>query len=90
MSSSFKNKIDIHLILQLSRCLSATFVCKHNTFSMYDFMFMLHNSNSNKVKSLNLKTCKSINLQTTGYPYSYGQSLKKDEILDLATTYLMI
>ena len=46
---------------------------------MYDFMFMLHNKNSNKVKSLNLKTCKSINLQTTGYPYLYGQSLKKDE-----------
>ena len=41
------------------------YIIKHHIFSTYDFMFMQHNSHSDRVKSLNLKTCKSINLQTT-------------------------
>ena len=50
--------------LQLSVCLSATNMTKHNMFSMWDYMFMQHNDHFNKGVSLNLKTGKSMNLQT--------------------------
>ena len=33
----FRKKLDIQLILQLSRCLSVTNISKHNMFSMCDF-----------------------------------------------------
>ena len=72
---------DIQMILQLSECLSATNICEQNTTPMCDFMFMQHNSHSDKniLKSKDLKVYNFI-----GYPYLYGQSLKKkDEILDL-------
>ena len=51
-------------ILQLSECLSATNIYGQNTFLTCDFIFMQHNSHSDKFKSLNLRTCKSINLQS--------------------------
>ena len=58
MSVFFCEKIkDIQMILQLSKCLSATNICGQNMFLMCDFI-------SDRVKSLILKTCKSINLQT--------------------------
>ena len=60
MSSSFSQKLDIQMILQLCGCLSATNICKHHTFST----FMQHNNHKRQdtCMSLNLKTCKSINL----------------------------
>ena len=51
------------MILQLFGWLSATNICGQNTFLTCDFIFMQHNSHSDRVKSLSLKTCKSINLQ---------------------------
>ena len=62
------------MILQLSECLSTTSVCEQNTFPMCDFMFMQHNSHSEKVSLFKFK-----NLQVhkfTDYPYLYGESLK--------------
>ena len=52
-------KAGIQMILQLSKCLSATNICEQNTIPMCDFMFMQHKTYSDKVS-----TCKSINLQT--------------------------
>ena len=40
---------DIQMILQLSECLSAANICEQNMFPMCDFMFMQHNSHSDKV-----------------------------------------
>ena len=44
------------MILQLSEYLSAINICGQNMFLMCDFIFMQHNSHSDRVKSLNLKT----------------------------------
>ena len=40
---------DIQKILQHSECLSATNICEQNMFPTCDFMFMQHNSHSDKV-----------------------------------------
>ena len=58
----FCKEVDMQMILQMSGCLELQQICKHSTFSTCDFMFMQHTSHYDKV-SLNLKTCKSINLQ---------------------------
>ena len=63
MSNFLRKMEDIQTILQRSECLSAAKICGQNMFLMCNFIFMQHNSHSDKVKSLNLKTCKSINLK---------------------------
>ena len=65
----FLRKIeDTQMILQQSECLSATNICGQNTLLPCNFIFMQHNSHSDMVeslnlKSLNLKTCKLINIR---------------------------
>ena len=44
-----KKQKDIQMILQLSKCLSATNICEENMFPTCDFMFIQHNSHSDKV-----------------------------------------
>ena len=56
-----KKKLDIQMILQLSECLSATNICEQK-FPMCDFMFMQHNSHSDKV---------SLQIQRLVSPYIY-------------------
>ena len=50
---------DIQMILQLAECLFAINTCEQNMIPTCHFMFMQHNSHSDKVS-----LCKSINLQT--------------------------
>ena len=66
-------QIRTQMKLQLSGCFSATNICKHNVFHMRFYVYATQKS-FQQGKSLNLKICKSINLQTI---HRYGQSLKK-------------
>ena len=63
-------KLDIQITLQLFMCLSAANICKHNTFSMCNTTVIM----SRYSKSINLKTCKSMNLQTI-HIYMYMDSV---------------
>ena len=83
MPNVLQSTEDIQIILHLSKCLSATNICGQNMLLTCDFIFIQHNSYSDRIKSLNLKTCKSITYRLSIFIWTV---FKNDELLDLFTS----